>query len=175
MTQVQCRCGKVRLGLSGAPINSAECCCESCRAAAARLQLLPGAPDYLTKYQATAFVLYRKDRVRFLQGDGRLAEFRLSPKAGTRRVVATCCNTPVFLEFAGGHWLSLYGHLWPADARPRPDFRTMASDLADPSGLPDDVPNYSRQPVSFFVRLFSAWAAMGFRNPKIEVRRVIDA
>jgi hypothetical protein len=131
------------------------------------LQALPAAVPVLEGSGATRFVLYRKDRVRFGAGTGHLKEFRLSPEAKTRRVVATCCNTPVFLEFHGGHWLSLYGRLWPTGTLPPLDLRTMVVDLPPGTTLPDDVPNNKRQSASFFARLLGAWIAMGFRSPKV--------
>ena len=163
-----------RLDVEGAYIVSVECCCNSCRAAGTRMQNLEGAPEILTEYGATPFVLYRKDRVRFVTGTDRLKEFRLSPDAGTRRVVASCCNTPVFLDFKGGHWLSLYAHLWPEGALPPLEMRTTTSELADKTLLPNDVPNLNRQSLSFFARLFGAWAAMRFRNLRIEVNGEIN-
>lgn len=162
-----CTCGQVHLQVVGAPILSAGCCCNSCRTAGARLQRLPSAPQLLDAHGATRFVLYRKDRIRFLEGGALLKELRLTPEAKTRRVVATCCNTPVFLEFESGHWLSLYGCLWPEGALPPLEMRTMTEDLPAGSALPDDVPNARRQSVSFFVKLLGAWIAMGFRSPKI--------
>ncbi|MFP2904895.1 hypothetical protein ACLESD_07540 [Pyxidicoccus sp. 3LFB2] len=114
-------------------------------------------------------MLYRKDRIRFLKGTDHLKQFRLSPKAPTRRVVATCCNTPVFLEFNNAHWLSLYSCLWPEGAQPPLELRTMTSDLPAGTALPTDVPIGKRQTVSFFARLLGAWIAMGFRSPKIAV------
>jgi hypothetical protein len=173
-TIVGCACGLTRLEVSGAPIIVTECVCDSCRAAAARLAALPGAPNMLTPYGATACAEYRKDRVRLAAGQEHLAEFRLSAGSGSRRVVATCCNTPVFLELKGAHWLGLYLHLWPAALRPKPDLRTMVSDLPDPSVLPADMPNLKRQSVSFFAKLLLTWIAMGFRNPKIDVPKKID-
>jgi len=131
------------------------------------MQTLPAAPPFLEANGATRFVLYRKDRVRSLKGADILKEFRLTPEAKTRRVVATCCNTPVFLEFLNGHWLSLYGCLWPAGAMPPLEMRTMTGDLPAGSALPDDVPNGQRHSVSFFVKLLGAWIAMGFRSPEI--------
>jgi hypothetical protein len=131
------------------------------------MQTLPAAPAVLETNGATRFVLYRKDRVRFLKGTHLLKEFRLTPEAKTRRVVTTCCNTPVFLEFTNGHWLSLYGGLWPAGTLPPLEMRTMTSDLPAGSALPADVPNGKRQSFSFFVKLLGAWIAMGFRSPKI--------
>ncbi len=170
-THLRCACGQVHLDLKGAPIVSAECCCTSCRTAGTQMEHLPGAPRVLTDHGATPFVLYRKDRVLIVEGAEQLAGFRLTPKSHSRRVVATCCNTPVFLDFEAGHWLSLYGSLWPADARPALEMRTMTEDLDDRSRLPDDVPNPKKHTLSFFVRLLGAWGAMGFRVPKVPVPR----
>jgi len=166
-TQLHCACGQIHLEVVRAPIVSAECYCNSCRAAGARLQNLSAAAPLLDENGATRFVLYRKDRVRFVAGADRLREFRLTPSSKTRRVVAACCNTPVFLEFHNGHWLSLYGGLWQKGALPPLEVRTMTCDLPDASMLPDDVPNCRRQSISFFARLLGAWIAMGFRSPTI--------
>ena len=166
-THLACACGRVRLEVDLAPIVSTECHCNSCRAAGAKLQALPAAPPFLESNGGTRFVLYRKNRIRFLEGTEQLKEFRLAPGAKSRRVVATCCNTPVFLEFQNGHWLSLYGCLWPEGTLPPLDLRTMTSDLPDDRVLSDDVPYGKRQTLSFFAKLLGAWIAMGFRSPKI--------
>ncbi|MEX0956322.1 MAG: DUF6151 family protein [Rhizobiaceae bacterium] len=168
-TELACHCGEVRIEVAGAPIVSSECCCNSCREAGARIGALPGAKPVVDDKGATRFELYRKDRVRFVSGAEHLREFRLTPKSKTRRVVAACCSTPLFLEFQSGHWLSVYGGLWPKNALPPLQMRTMVMDLPDASVLPDDVPNARRQSASFMVKLLGAWAAMGFRVPKIRV------
>lgn len=119
--------------------------------------------------------MYRKDRVEFLAGFERLAAFRLSADAGSRRVLATCCNTPVFLELKGGHWLSLYGGLWPENAQPPLQMRTMVGDLPDPSVLPADVPNLKQHSLRFYARLMKAWIAMGLRSPDIRIEGEVHA
>ena len=167
--ELACACGDVRLEVEGPPIVSAECHCNSCRAAGARLQALPGTGPVLEPSGGTRYLLYRKDRVRFSGEDKRLKAFRLGPEARTRRVVATCCNAPVFLEFQGGHWLSLYAGLWPDRAAPLPELRTMTGDLPDTAELDDRIPNGKRQSLSFFAKLLGAWIAMGFRSPRIQV------
>ena len=172
---IGCTCGQTRLEVQGDPILVSECLCNSCRAAADRLATLPGARPILTAYRATPCAEYRKDRVRIVSGAEHLREFRLSADAGSRRIVASCCNTPVFLEMKGAHWLSLYLHLWPDDARPRPELRTMTGDLPDASALPADIPNLKTHTVSFYMKLLGAWIAMGFRNPKITTAGTIDA
>ncbi|WP_245410590.1 hypothetical protein [Notoacmeibacter marinus] len=67
-TEITCSCGQTRLEVQGKPIVSVECCCTSCREAGSRMQKLDGAPPILTDYDATPFVMHRKDRVRFVQG-----------------------------------------------------------------------------------------------------------
>jgi hypothetical protein len=173
-TELQCTCGRVRLVVERAPIVCAECHCGSCRAAGAALQARLGAPPIQESNGGTRYMLYRKDRIRFVAGRDLLREFRLTPDAKTRRVVAGCCNTPVFLELKGGHWLSLYRCLWGAQTPPL-EVRTMTRDRPDGIALPDDVPNLQGHGGGFFVKLLGAWIAMGFRAPKIFVQGALDA
>ena len=168
-TELRCTCEQVVLTVEKTPIVNAECCCDSCREAGKRLQGLPGAPSILGPHGTTRFVLYRKDRVRFLEGTRRLKAFRLTSGSTTRRVIAACCSTPVFLEFKGGHWLSLYGGLWPDAALPPLDLRTMTKDLPAGATLPGDVPNARTHTLGFYAKLFGAWVAMGFHDPKIAI------
>ncbi len=165
-THLSCHCGQVQLEVDGSPILTAECCCNSCRAAGDRIAALPGAPAFRTQY-GTPYVLVRKDRVRFVRGRERLRQFRLKPESPTRRVVADCCNTPMFTEFQAGHWLSLYASLWPEADRPQMEMRNNARDLPDPSLLPGDMPNHKVVGASFIAKLILAFAAMGFRSPKV--------
>lgn len=173
MTELSCGCGQTRLAVTGPPILAAACCCTSCRTAAARLQSLPGAAPILGPHGETQYVLYRKDRVA-LPDTRPMRAFHLSGSK-TRRVLAHCCATPLFLEFPGGHWLSLYAALWPAGTAPKAHLRTMVADLPDASALPDDIPNARSQSLWFMGRLLTAWIAMGFRAPKLDVKGVLDA
>ena len=92
-----------------------------------------------------------------------------------RAAWSACFNTPLFLEVKSGHWLSIYLHLWPERDRPKPELRTMTGDLADASGLPDDIPNLKSHSIGFYAKLLGAWIAMAFRNPRIEVAGPIEA
>jgi hypothetical protein len=176
--EIGCRCGKVQLALSGAPITVAECYCGSCRDAAARIGTLPGAPEVVGDHGSTHFVLYRKDRVQIVKGREWLRNFRLSPQAQTRRVIASCCNTPVLVEFKGGHWVSLFGNLWHGQALPPAKLRTQTGDYRGEQPLDAAVPSGGWETAKFYGKLLGAWAAMGFKaspvaldTPEIEVRR----
>lgn len=169
---LSCCCGQTRMFVEGPHIATVECLCESCQTAAKTLEALPGAAPVLDEKGATPFVMHRKDRLAIKAGHENLKAHRLSEDAGTRRVVANCCNTPMFMELKGGHWLSIYGALWSDDERPALEMRTMVGTRDD---LPDDVTNMKTHNIGFYGRLFSAWAKMGFRNPKVEDNGELNA
>lgn len=166
---VQCRCGQVGLEATGAPILTAACYCDSCRRAAAEFGARPGDPPILRADGGTDYVLYRKDRVRPASGTDRLREFRLGAGAKTRRIVAACCGSPMFLEFEHGHWLSLYRDRLAPEDRPPVQMRTMTKDLGPAAAdLDPSIPSAATQSPAFMWKLLVAWAAMGFRDPKID-------
>lgn len=163
-TSLNCACGNVTLELSGVPILCAECHCNSCRRAAEVIEKISKSSRVRASNGGTPYVLYRKDRIHCTAGEENLKDFALGESAPTRRVIASCCNTPLFLEFKRGHWVSLYASLWPASQVPAMDERTMTSDLADRSVLSDDLPNAKTQSLFFMTKLLKAWIAMGFRT-----------
>lgn len=174
-TDLTCRCGKVHIAVTAEPLLAVECQCDSCRKGGALLASLPGGSSVAGATGGTHYVLYRKDRVSFTAGAEQLLAYRLTGKSSTRRVVAACCNTPLFVEFEGGHWLSIYAGLWPDAVRPPATMRTMVSDLPVGAQLPNDLPNHRTQSFGFFWALLTAWAAMGFRTPRIAVSRELVA
>jgi hypothetical protein len=161
-----CRCGEVKFEAVGAPILSAVCYCASCQEAGRRFEELPGAPAVCDPDGGTGFILYRKDRVRCVAGAGRLEEHRLTPESPTRRVLAACCNSAMFLDFTKGHWLTMYRSRFPNEARAI-EMRVMTNDRRSGVELADDVPNYAGHSGKFMWKLIAAWAAMGFRTPQV--------
>src|SRR6202012_66436 len=83
-----------------------------------RHQAVAGADSVLAEDGGTDYVLYRKDRVRCVQGGALLEERRLKPDSPTRRMYARCCGTAMFLDFTKGHWLTIYRGRFPNDIRP---------------------------------------------------------
>jgi hypothetical protein len=159
-----CACGQTAFETEGAPIMVVACHCTSCQQGGARIEALPGAPAVIDADGGTGFVMQRKDRLRCIRGGTLLQEYRLTPESPTRRVVATCCNSAMFLEFTKGHWLSIYRNRF-TDAPPI-EQRTMVRDR--PAGAPplDGAPGYASHSAKFMWRLMKAWAAMGFRVPR---------
>ena len=161
-----CTCGQVLLEAVGAPILSAVCYCESCRSAARQFEQMPGAPAVLNGDGGIDYCLFRKDRVKIVRGAEHLQAYRVTEASTTRRVVAACCNAPMFLDFTSGHWLTLYRDRLPEDAPPL-EMGVMAKDLPAGHVRRHDLPIYPTHPARFMIKLLTAWTAMGFRRLKV--------
>ncbi len=161
-----CRCGETTIALAGEPIQCVTCYCKSCRIAARGFERDLGAPQTVTADGGVDYCLYRKDRVRIAQGAHHLREYRLKPDSPTRRVVASCCGSPMFLDFAPGHWLTVFRDRLPEQA-PGPQMRIMIKDRPEGAPISSAIPAYETQPPRLMIRLLAAWAAMGFRRPKV--------
>jgi hypothetical protein len=166
-TSAPCRCGKVELQIVGAAILRGICYCASCQEAGRRYQTGPDVDSVLAEDGGTDYVLYRKDRVRCVQGGHLLEERRLKPSSPTRRMYARCCNTAMFLNFTRGHWLAVYRGRLPSDIPPA-TMRTMTAERPEGVILPDDMANHSGQSGKFMLKLLGAWMAMGFRRPTVD-------
>lgn len=142
------------------------CHCTSCRTAGQAFDVTSPVPPIVDAAGGTPVVVWRKDLVRCLRGSERLVAHRLKPDSPSRRMVAGCCETPMFGDFTKGFWVSVYrGRI--ADA-PAPTMRVMTADAPDGTVFPDDgLPRHRGRPGKFLIKLLTTWAAMGFRNPRI--------
>jgi hypothetical protein len=161
-----CTCGQVTLEAVGAPMLSAICYCESCRKAGREFEQAPGAPRVINASNGVDYCIFRKDRVRVSRGGVLLKEHRLTADSPTRRVVAGCCNAPMFVDFTKGHWLTLYRDRVP-DAPPL-QIGVMAKDLPEGAKPREDIPAYATFSPKAMVGLMLSWAAMGFPRPRFE-------
>ena len=169
-----CQCGKVKFEALGAPILTGTCYCTSCRQAGDQFGHMPAAPPLLDPDSGTSMILYRKDRVQCVSGQQYLREYRLKPQSATRRAVATCCNSAMFLDFTKGHWLSMFRNRFATSAPPL-EMRVMTEERRVGVELADDVPNYPRHSGKFMLKLIAAWIAMGFRRPEISWGKKVGA
>jgi hypothetical protein len=160
-----CQCGETAIEVIGAPFVTTVCYCENCRGAGHAFERAEGAPRTVGADGGVEYCLYRKDRVTLIRGGKYLQEHKLTPDAKTRRVVATCCNAPMFLDFIQGHWLTIYRSRLPA-AQP-PQMRIVTSERPAGVTLPDDIPSHPDFPPAFMAKLLLSWVAMGFRRPKV--------
>lgn len=156
-----CACGKVQCEGSGAPFLSAVCYCADCQEGGRRIEALPGAPPVLDADGGASYLIYRDDRFRCVSGEARLVPQRLSDRSPTRRMVASCCNSGMFLKFEPGFWVSSY-RLRHAGDLPPVEMRNQTRDRRADTAIPTDAPHFSRYPLRLFVRLLRARIEMLF-------------
>ncbi|MBW5799924.1 GFA family protein [Halomonas elongata] len=159
----RCTCGEVELEMTGNPILSAACHCDDCQVGSEQLERLPNAPKILDSAGGTAYLLYRKDRVRCPRGDEHLSDHKLKSTSPTSRVVASCCNTFMYLDFQRGHWLSMSRDRFVKDDWPL-QMRIQTRFKPEGSTLPDDAPSYSAYPFKLIGKLVAARIAMLFQR-----------
>ena len=157
---VTCVCGQAAVEAAGTPITSVSCHCDDCQEGARQIQLLPDAAAVQDPDGGTAYVVYRKDRVRGLKGASLLRSHKIRVGSATNRVIATCCNSVLFMNFDDSkHWVDVYRSRCRGDVLPvqmhictkfRPAGRTIST----------DVPAYPRYPMTLLMKLLVAKAAM---------------
>jgi hypothetical protein len=163
-TLVNCACGQVTVEARGAPIASVICYCDDCQEGARQIRSLPNGVAVEEPDGGTAYLVYRKDRITYLKGASLVRHHKIRENSATHRVIASCCNSAVFLGFDDGkHWVDLYrsrcvGAALPAQMRVCTKFQ--------PAGrtIPTGLPQYSGYPASLLVKLVLARAAMLFHS-----------
>ncbi len=154
----RCSCGQVELEARARPILASVCHCDDCQRASRELESLPGAPRVLGEGGGTEYVLYRKDRLVFTKGKELLRDHRLEREAFTKRVVASCCNSAMFLDYEKGHWFSLYRDR-VMGPKPSIQMRVQTKYKAKGALIAGDVPSSKGFPAGFIFRLL--WAKVG--------------
>ncbi len=159
-----CSCGSVELNAFGAPIVSSVCHCDDCQTGSRQIEALPGAGPVLDAYGGTAYILYRKDRIECSKASALLKNYKIRETSATNRVVATCCNSAMFIRFdRGPFWVSAYRARFRGDLPPL-EMRICTRFKPEDVVLPNDLPSYRGYPLRLMVRLLTAGAAMLLRR-----------
>jgi hypothetical protein len=157
---IRCSCGSVELEAIGAPITSVVCYCDDCREGSRQIEALPDARPVQDPDGGTAYILYRKDRVKCSRGGSLLKGHKIREKSATNRVITTCCNSAMFLNFDDGkHWVDVYRSRFQGDIPPL-QMRICTKFRPGNGDVPSDVPNYASYPPKFIAKLLAARIAM---------------
>lgn len=158
-----CVCGQVTIGATGTPMASTVCYCADCQEGGHRIEALPNAAAVLEPDGGTAYLLFRKDRIACSKGGTLLKSHKLKEASATKRVVATCCNSAMFVNFdKGPFWVSAYRTRFHGTLPPV-EMRVCTKSRPGDAELPRDVPNYPGYPIRLIARLLKSGAAMLFR------------
>ena len=158
----RCACGKVEIEAFDAPITSTVCYCDTCQAGSRQIEALPNAAPILGLDGGTAYILYRKDRIKYSKGEELLKGYKVDEKSATNRVVATCCNSAMVMRLGDPmHWVPIYrgrfhGALPPLEYRICTKFKPANAEISN------DVPSSDMYPAGLMWKLLSSKIAMIF-------------
>ena len=156
----RCSCGKVVIEAFGDPMTSVACYCDTCQEGSRRIEALAGAASILSPDGGTAYILYRKDRVKYSEGAELLKGYKVDEKSTTSRVVATCCNSAMFMRFDDvKHWVPIYRGRFPDDTTPL-QWRICTKYKPANAEIPNDVPISAMYPAGFMWKLLTSKISM---------------
>jgi hypothetical protein len=163
--RAHCRCGAVEVAAWGEPIIVTACYCDDCQAAAQRLAVSSNSLPAASADGGTEFMLFRRDRIACTRGADRLQATRLTGSSKTRRMIAGCCATPMYLAFDDKRpWVSAFRASFGADAPPV-EMRICTRFRRSEKKTDDGLPSHPGYPPAMIMRILAAWPLMLFSRP----------
>ena len=160
-----CQCGAVEISAWGQPMMVNACYCDDCQTAAQRLAASANSGRVSSVDGGTEFMVFRRDRIACTRGANRLQAMRLTAPSKTRRMIASCCATPMYMAFDDKRpWVSAFRSPFGADAPPvemRICTRFKRSEVEAEDGLPSH-PGY---PPAMMIRILAVLPFMLFSKP----------
>lgn len=163
-TVLQCQCGSVECRGRGAPFLVAVCYCDHCQEAARQIEAAKAGPAVADPDGGTALCLIRDDLFTVTRGSDRLQSHKRDPASATSRMVASCCNSAMFLDFADGRFWKSAMVRRIAGNQPTIEMRLCTRYRDSALAWPDEVPRHARFPLSALGRIAHQWAAMKLRG-----------
>ncbi len=160
-----CQCRAVEIGAWGEPIIVTACYCDDCQAAAQRLAASANLAPAASVGGGTEFMLFRRDRIACMRGADRLQAMRLTDASKTRRMIAGCCATPMYLAFDDKRpWVSAFRASFGGDAPPV-EMRICTRFRRSDEQAEDGLRSHPGYPPAMILRILAAWPLMLFSRP----------
>jgi hypothetical protein len=119
------------------------------------------AGSVLDRHGGTQYVLFRKDRVRYLKGSELVKGLKVDEDSPSR-AFASCCNSFMLLDLPSPmHWIPVSRGRFQGDVPPL-TMRINAQFERGAAVAPSDVPADSSFPPKFVMKLVAAKFAMMF-------------
>jgi hypothetical protein len=160
-----CRCGAVEIGAWAEPIVVTACYCDDCQAAAQRLAESANVAPAMSEGGGTEFMVFRRDRIACTLGAENLQVMKLTAASKTRRMIADCCRTPMYVGFDDKRpWVSAFRASFGADAPPV-EMRICTRFRRSEDKANDGLPSHPGYPPAMIVRILAVWPLVLFSRP----------
>ena len=161
----QCRCGAVEIGAWSDPILVTACYSDDCQAASERLAASGNSAPLAGADGGTEFMVFRRDRIACVRGAESLHAMRLRDATKTRRMIAGCCTTPMYVGFDDKRpWVSALRAGFGAGAPPV-EMRICTRFRRPEHKAEDGVPEHPGYPAAMILRVVAVWPRMLFSRP----------
>jgi hypothetical protein len=161
----RCRCGAVEVGAWSNPLVVAACYCDDCQAASERLASSANGAPAAGADGGTEFMVFRRDRIACTRGAENLEPMRLTAASKTRRMIAGCCATPMYISFDDKRpWVSALRASFGAGAPPV-EMRICTRFRRPEHNAEDGLPEHAGYPAAMILRILAAWPRMLFSRP----------
>jgi hypothetical protein len=161
----QCRCGAVEVGAWSDPILVTACYCDDCQAASERLAASGNSGPLAGADGGTEFMVFRRDRIACIRGAENLQAMRLRNAPKTRRMIAGCCTTPMYVGFDDKRpWVSAFRTSFGPDAPPV-QMRICTRFRRPEHKAKDDLPDHPGYPAAVILRVLAVLPRMLFSRP----------
>lgn len=158
----RCRCGAVELAAFGKPIVASACYCRDCQAAARHFAMRADSPTVADLDGGTEYLLFRKDRISCTNGAEHLEALRLKDSSATRRMIANCCGSAMYMAFDDvRHWVSAYRGRFTGDVPPV-EMGICTKFRTSDEPLDSRIPRYAGYAPRLMMRLLGSRLAMVF-------------
>jgi hypothetical protein len=160
-----CRCGAVEIAAWADPIVVTTCYCNDCQAAAKRVAESANVGRAANDDGGTEFMVFRRDRIACTRGAENLQVMKLTAASKTRRMIAGCCMTPMYVGFEDKRpWVSAMRTTFGADAPPV-EMRICTRFRPSDGPANDGLPSHPGYPPAMMFRILAAWPFMLFSRP----------
>ena len=155
----------VELGAWAEPIVVSACYCDDCQAAAERLAASAASAPAPSADGGTEFMVFRRDRIACTRGVDHLEATKLTQASKTRRMIAGCCATPMYVAFDDRRpWVSALRAPFVADAPPV-EMLICTRFRRSEDRASDSLPSHPGYPLAMILRILAAWPSTLFSRP----------
>ena len=111
----------------------------------------------------TEFMVFRRDRIACTRGAECLEAMKLTAATKTRRMIARCCATPMYVGFDDKRpWVSAFRASFGAGAPPVQMGRICTRFRRAEDKAEDDLPEHEGYPAAMILRVLAVWPRMLF-------------
>lgn len=150
-----CKCGQVRFEAASSPAFNVVCYCTDCQAAGAALHTEMGCEAPCEADGGTSYSSFLEKDWHCVSGEDKIRGHKLKPDSPSTRYVASCCQTPLYLNYAPGFWVSTYRKPF-TNALPPMKWRIKTSDRTSDLPYPDNIPRFKGFPLRLYGALLKA-------------------